>query len=130
MDLKSKRKIKVKSKKIVNSFKYAIEGLVQSFKTERNMKIHILIMVLVIIVGIYFKINTYEWIICVILFGAVISAELFNTTIETVVDMIMPYKDKKAKLAKDVSAAAVLVLAIASIIVGLMIFMPKIINII
>jgi len=119
-----------KSKSIIHSFKYATEGFLSAFKTERNMKIHILIMVLVIIVGIYFKINTYEWIICVILFGAVISAELFNTTIETVVDMIMPYKDKKAKLAKDVSAAAVLVLAIASIIVGLMIFMPKIINII
>lgn len=129
MKLKNKRKIKVKSKKIVNSFKYAIQGLLQSFKTERNMKIHVLIMILVIIAGFYLKINTYEWIICIILFGIVISGELFNTTIETVVDMIMPYKDEKAKIAKDVSAAAVLILAIASSIIGLIIFIPKIINI-
>lgn len=129
MKLKNKRKMRVKSKKIMNSFKYAFQGLAKSFKTERNMRIHILIMILVIIIGFYCKINIYEWIICVILFGMVISAELFNTAIETIVDMIMPYRDKKAKLAKDVSAAAVLVLAIASAIIGLIIFIPKIVKI-
>ena len=125
--MKSKKnEIKVKSKKIINSFKYAIQGLLTSFKTERNMKIHICIMILVIIVGILFKINKYEWIICVICFAIVIGGELFNTAIETVVDMVMPYKNEKAKLAKDVSAGAVLVLAMGAAIVGFIIFMPKI----
>ena len=125
--MKSKKnEIRVKSKKIINSFKYAIQGVLASFKTERNMKIHICIMILVIIAGILFKINKYEWIICVICFAIVISGELFNTAIETVVDMVMPYKNEKAKLAKDVSAGAVLVLAMGAAIVGLIIFMPKI----
>lgn len=121
-----KNEIKVKFKKIINSFKHAIQGILTSFKTERNMKIHTCIMILVIIVGILFKINKYEWIICVICFAIVIGGELFNTAIETVVDMVMPYKNEKAKIAKDVSAGAVLVLAMGAAIVGFIIFMPKI----
>ena len=120
------RKFKVKSKKLINSFKYAIQGIFSSFKTERNMKIHIFIMFLVIISGIILKINKYEWIICVLCFAIVISGELFNTAIETVVDMVMPYKNDKAKIAKDISAGAVLTLAIGAAIVGVIIFVPKI----
>lgn len=123
------RIIKVKTKRIINSFKYAIEGFISSFKTERNMKFHIFIMVLVILAGIILKITKAEWIVCIFCIAMVISAELFNTSIETVVDLVMPYKNEKAKIAKDVAAAAVLVLAIASAIIGLMIFIPKIIKI-
>ena len=118
-----------KMKKIKNSFKYAIEGICTSFKTERNMKIHIFIMILVIIAGIILKINKSEWIICIILFAIVIGSELFNTSIETIVDMVMPEKNKKAKIAKDVSAGAVLVVAIGAAIIGLVIFVPRILNI-
>ena len=117
-----------KTKKLINSFKYAIEGIISSFKTERNMKIHIFIMILVIIAGIILKISALDWIILVIMFAVVISAELFNTTFETVVDMITKERNEKAKLAKDIAAGAVLVLAIGSIIVGLIIFIPKILN--
>lgn len=116
-------------KKIKNSFKYAIEGIWTSFKTERNMKIHIFIMILVIIAGIILKINKSEWIICIILFAIVIGSELFNTSIETIVDMVMPEKNEKAKMAKDVSAGAVLVVAIGAAIIGLVIFVPRILNI-
>ena len=118
-----------KMKKIRNSFKYAIEGIWTSFKTERNMKIHIFIMILVIIAGIILKINKSEWIICIILFAIVIGSELFNTSIETIVDMVMPEKNEKAKIAKDVSAGAVLVVAIGAAIIGLVIFVPRILNI-
>ena len=93
------------------------------------MKIHILMMLLVAIAGIILKINVIEWIICIILFAIVISAELFNTAIETVVNMITMEKNEKAKIAKDVSAGAVLVTAIGSAIVGLIIFIPKVVNI-
>ena len=120
------RKFKVKSKKLINSFKYAIQGIFSSFKNERNMKIHIFIMFLVIISGIILKINKYEWIICILCFAIVISGELFNTAIETVVDMVMPYKNDKAKIAKDISAGAVLTLAIGAAIVGVIIFVTKI----
>lgn len=117
---------KVKSKEIINSFKYAFEGLILSLKTERNMKIHIIIMIVVIISGILLKINKYEWIICIVCFSIVIGGELFNTAIETVVDLVMPYKNEKAKNAKDISASGVLILAIGTAIIGLIIFVPKI----
>ena len=128
MNLRQKRKMKVETKKLINSFKYAGEGIISSFKTERNMKIHVLIMVLVIVFGLVLEISKLEWIICAILISIVISGELFNTAIETVVDMVMPEKNEKAKLAKDVSAGAVLVLAIGAAISGLVIFIPKIIE--
>lgn len=129
MELEQKRKIKVKTKKLINSFKYAIEGIKASFKSERNMKLHILAMILVIIFGIILKINKTEWCICIILFALVISSELFNTAIETTVDIAMPYKNDKAKLAKDISAGAVLIIALASLIIGGIIFIPKILEI-
>lgn len=130
MDLRKKRILKVKSKKLVNSFKYAGEGIVSSLKTERNMKIHVIIMFLVILAGVLLKINKEEWITCIICFAIVIAGELFNTAIETVVNIVMPYRNEKAKLAKDISAGGVLVLAIGAAIIGLIIFVPKIIEII
>ena len=130
MKSKKETKLEVETKKLFNSFKYAIEGIISSFKTERNMKIHIIIMILVIILSAILKISVTEWIICLILFALVISAELFNTAIETTVDLAMPEKNDKAKLAKDVSAAAVLVIALSSAIIGLIIFVPKIISLV
>ncbi len=117
-------------KKIINSFKYAIEGLVSSFKTERNMKIHIMAMIIVIALGIFMKLNKIEWCIITIAIVMVISAELFNTAIETVVDMVSPQKNPQAKLVKDIAAAAVLVLAIGAAVIGIIIFGPKIVTII
>ena len=117
----------MKNKKWINSFKCAIQGIKQAVKTERNVKIHITIMILVIIAGIVLKINTQEWIICIILFGLVISLELVNSAIEATVDIAMPEINEKAKVAKDVAAGAVLVSAIASAIIGLIIFIPKVI---
>lgn len=126
MNLKQKRKIKVKTKKLANSFKYAMQGFISSFQTERNMKIHIFIMLCVVILGFYLKISETEWMLCILSIAVVIAGELFNTAIETVVDMVMPYKNEKAKLAKDVAAAAVLVLAVGAALIGIMIFIPKI----
>lgn len=114
-------------KKLINSFRYAIEGFASSFKTERNMKIHVLAMAIVVILGFVLKISALEWCICSIAIALVIGAELFNTAIETVVDMISPQKNPKAKLAKDISAAAVLILSLGAAVAGLIIFIPKII---
>ena len=83
-------------------------------------------MIVVISAGIILKINKYEWIACILCFAIVISGELFNTVIETVVDMVMPYKNEKAKIAKDISAGAVLILAMGAAIVGIIIFSSKI----
>ena len=113
-------------KKLINSFKYEIEGFISSFKTERNMKIHVLAMLIVVALGIFLKLNKIEWCIIAIAIVIVLSAELFNTAIETVVDMISPEKNEKAKLVKDIAAASVLVLAMGAVIVGAIIFIPKI----
>lgn len=113
-------------KKLVNSFKYAYEGITTGIKEERNLKIHIMIMILVIILGIILKISKIDWIICIILFGFVISLELINTAIENTVDLITIEKNPKAKIAKDVAAGAVLIASITSAIIGLIIFIPKI----
>lgn len=113
-------------KKILNSFKYAIEGIINAIKTERNLKIDIIIMILVIIAGIYYKLSTGEWIACIVLFAIVIAAELLNTSIETTVDMISPGENKNAKKAKDIAAGAVLIIAVGAAIIGMLIFIPKI----
>lgn len=117
-------------KKLINSFKYAFEGLFVAIKRERNLKIHIFIMVIVILLGFLLKISEFEWILCIICFAMVIGGELFNTAIETAVDIAMPEKNKKAKVAKDVSASAVLIFAIGAAVIGIIIFIPKIINLI
>lgn len=114
-----------KEKNIFKSFKYAFEGILTSLKAERNMKIHFTIMIFVIILGIILKISKIEWIICIVLFGFVISLELVNTAIENTVDLITQEKNPKAKIAKDVAAGAVLISAITAAVIGLIIFVPK-----
>lgn len=118
----------MKNKKLINSFKYAFTGMWSAYKSERNMKIHIAVAILVILFGIFLQISTYEWLACIVCFAMVIGAEMFNTAIETVVDIAMPKKDERAKKAKDVAAGGVLVFAIGSAIIGSIIFIPKIID--
>ncbi len=114
------------SKGTTKSFKYAISGLKTAIKSERNMRIHVLSMILVIIAGIILKISIMEWVVCFILFGAVISSELMNTAIEKLVDMVAPYKNEKARIVKDIAASAVFVWAMVAAIVGIIIFLPKV----
>ena len=84
--------------------------------------------ILVMIASYILKLNYIEFSICLILIGLVLIAEFFNTAIESIVDMITLEKNPYAKKAKDVSAAAVLIFAIFSSIIGLIIFIPKIIS--
>jgi diacylglycerol kinase len=115
-------------KKFINSFKYPMSGLRYAYKNEQNLIVDIGMAVLVIIAGIIFKISIAEWAILTITVGLVISLELVNTAIEAVVDLVTENYHPPAKVAKDTSAAAVLVLAIVAMIEGLIIFLPKLIN--
>ncbi len=124
-----KEKFKHHNKNLLYSFGYAFQGIYSSFKSERNIKIHIFMMFLVILFGILLEISLLEWFVCIILFIIVIAGELFNTAIETVVDMVSPNKSEKAKLAKDISAGGVLVLTVGAFIIGVFIFIPKILSI-
>ena len=119
----------MKNTKLIDSFKYAYSGIATAFKSEKNMKIHFTMMMLVIIFGILLKISLNEWLVCIMLFCMVIGSEMINTAVENVVNLAMPTKNEVAKNAKDISAGAVLVFAIGSAIIGLIIFIPKIINV-
>lgn len=112
-------------KKRVLSFRYAFRGIREVFGNETNMKIHIVVAILVIICGFLFSISLTEWMFCLLCFGLVTGAEMFNTAIEKVVDLVSPEYHPLAGKAKDVAAGAVLICAIFAAIVGLLIFVPK-----
>ena len=124
----------LRNSSLLNSFKNAFNGIIVPIRDERNIKIHITIMILVIIAGIVLKISIIEWIICILLFSLVISAEIINTAIENAVNYTAKNSenpiDDNAKIAKDSAAGGVLVLAIGSAIIGLVIFVPKILALI
>ena len=112
-------------KKWIQSMKCAIKGIQETMVSQRNMKIHMVMMGLVILAGWFFGISPQEWWTCIILFGLVIGMEMVNTAIEVVVDRITKEKDDMARKAKDAGAGAVLVVAIAAAVIGLWIFIPK-----
>ena len=118
----------MKNKKLINSFKYAFKGLGSAVKSERNMKIHFTMMMLVIIAGIFFNIAIWEWITCFILFGLVIGMECVNTAIEIIVDMVSPKYNEAAGRAKDIAAGGVLACAIGAAVAGVFIFLPKVLE--
>lgn len=109
------------------SFAYAFKGLGFALK-ERNFKIHILAAVLVVISGRYLKISHSEWVVLLLCIGGVMSLEIINTAIENLVDKISPERNETAGKIKDLAAGAVLVFSIISAIIGLMIFLPYILN--
>ena len=128
MDMVSRDKLKEKGfKRLIKSFKYAVDGLVYAFKFEQNIVVHCLATVAVIIFGIFLKLSYIEWIVVFLIIGLVIATELINTSIEATIDLITDKKHPLAKVAKDTSAAAVMVFALIAVILGFMIFIPKII---
>lgn len=106
------------------SFKYAFEGLVFALKEEPNLKFHLLAAILVIAVGLILNISILDWILITILISLVTSVELTNTAIETVVDHLTQKEHPGAKMAKDISAGAVLVVSAVAAIAGILIFLP------
>ena len=114
-------------KKFLLSFTYPIKGLRYAYRNEQNLAVDVGVALLVTIAGFIFKLNLGEWSILALTIGLVISCELINTAIEAVVDLVTEDYHPLAKVAKDTAAAAVFVFAIVAIIVGLIIFLPKVI---
>lgn len=119
----------LKNKSLINSFKYACMGIKSAIKSERNMKIHVLATLIVTALGFILGLDPLEWVACIFSIVIVISSEMLNTAIETIVDLVSPNINPLAKKAKDIAAGSVLVMAIGAFLVGLIIFIPKIINI-
>jgi len=117
-------------KRILTSFQHAFEGLLTLWKEEPNARIHSLAVIIVILAGIFFEVNKWEWLMLTLMMGLVITAELFNTAIERIMDHVTPEKHPKVKVIKDLSAAAVLVLALTALVVGGIIFFPKIMSVV
>lgn len=122
---KNKRK-KYSLKRLINSFGYAIKGIITVYKTEQNIVIHTIAAFLVMLMAFYFKVSHLELSMLILVIGLVIAFEIINTALEYVVDMTMPNIHPMAKMAKDAASGAVLVTAIAAIMIGLIIFIPKI----
>lgn len=129
MDMESREKIKRRGlKRFFNSFTYSIDGLKYAYKAEQSLTIHCLAVLVVIFLGLFFKITQFEWLVCFILFGLVMATELINTSLEAVVDLTCPEFHPLAKIVKDTASAAVFVFAVVAFISGLIIFVPYIMN--
>lgn len=115
----------MKKRPLLQSFKWAGWGLIFSLKTQRNIRIHFIILLLALFLGFILKINLIEWLVLLTISVIVISLELINTSVEGMVDTFIKEYHPNAKIVKDVSAAAVLVAAVGAVIIGLIIFLPK-----
>jgi diacylglycerol kinase (ATP) len=110
--------------KRAKSFTHASRGVWVFLKATHNAWIHVVILILAIILGIYLGITKTEWMMLVFAAGLVLAAEAFNTAIEIDIDLTSPNFHPYARDTKDVAAGAVLISAIAAAIIGLMIFVP------
>lgn len=113
-------------KKEIKSFGDAIRGLIIFFAKERHAKLHFGIMLMVIIAGFYLHVSANEWILLCIAFALVIGSEALNTAIEKLSDIVQPEKHSGIRDVKDIAAGAVFFCVIIAIIIGLIIFIPKI----
>lgn len=117
---------KRKKHSLASSFRYGFQGIAAAAAKERNVRIHIVISIFVMIAGFAFSITQYEWIAILLAIGGMIALEMLNTAIERTVDMFTQEFHPLAKQAKDIAAGAVLFFAIICVIIGLIIFIPKI----
>lgn len=108
-------------KKRIEAFKYAFEGVYCALKNETHLKIHFGALVIVLFVGWYFQLSEPEWLSVIICAGVVIAAEMINTAIERLCDFVSTEKRPEIKYIKDVSAGAVLILALMSLSISLVI---------
>jgi diacylglycerol kinase (ATP) len=113
-------------RKRLGSFRYAFKGIRHAFVVEHNFRIHTVATVLVIAAGFYFKVTNSEWIILLFAIGFVLVAELFNSAIEMLADFISPGENKTIGKIKDISAGAVLLAVLISVLAGMLVFWPHI----
>ena len=117
-----------KKHSLFNSFSYAFQGIKTAFKNEPHMRIHSFFAVLTLILGLILRLSYIEWLLLAFTIFYVITLELLNTVLENIVNLASPEINPYAKVAKDVSAACVLMAAFLSTCVGIALFLPKIIN--
>lgn len=113
---------------LTSAFKDAFSGLFYFFSGERNGRIQTCIAILIILLSLFLHISAMEWIVVLLCIGIVLSMEMFNSAVEKLCDIIHKDYHPAIKIVKDVSAAAVLWVSIISAVIGIIIFLPKIIS--
>lgn len=113
---------------LLKNFDFAFEGLKTAFTNGRNFRIQVVMGALAIILGLFLHIDPFEWLDLTLVIASVLILELMNTAIEAIVDIVSPEIQPRAKIAKDVAAASVLVASIAAIFIGAFLFLPKILS--
>ena len=115
-------------KRFLKSFKYSLDGLKYAYKNEQSMLVHLIVTIIAITLGILFKISNFEWIITIFVLSVTASLELLNTAIEAVCDMVTLEYNKLAKVAKDTASASVFFTSMLGAVSGLIIYVPKFIE--
>ncbi|MGB0839876.1 MAG: diacylglycerol kinase family protein [Chitinophagales bacterium] len=113
-------------KRLMKSFGHALRGMGYVIRAERNMQIHLFAVVVVVVAGIWLNITETEWLAILLAMGLVVVSETMNTAIESVVDLVSPEQHPLAGRAKDVAAGAVVFATITAVLVGILVFLPKI----
>ncbi len=114
-----------KSPDLISSFRNAFTGLWYALRTQRNARIHLIVTLLVSAVGVWLGLSIEQWCFIILSIGMVWMAELSNTVLENVVDLLSPDYHALAKTAKDVKAGVVVVASLAAVLIGLLVLGPK-----
>jgi diacylglycerol kinase len=114
----------MRSRNIFESFRFAFSGLWYALRTQRNTRIHLTITAAVVVLGLFLGLSYVQWAVVTLTIGFVLVSEMLNTVAETLVDLTSPGYHPLAKIVKDVTAGAVLLAAIVSIVVGLLVLGP------
>ena len=114
----------MRSRNILESFRFAFSGLWYALRTQRNTRVHLAIAAVVVVLGLCLNLSYVQWAVLTLTIGFVLVSEMLNTVAETLVDLISPGYHPLAKVIKDVTAGAVLLTAIVSVVVGLLVLGP------
>ena len=106
------------------SFRYAFQGIWHILKYEHNSRIHLIAAIMALLLGAFFHISKTDWLVIILCIGLVFSAEIANSLIEMLVDLVSPEKNEKAGKIKDIAAGGVLVAALVALVAGIIVFLP------
>ena len=119
----------MKNRRLKDSFTNAFRGIYQAFKTENNIRLHVVSAIIVIITAFILEFSQIEWILVIVVIIIVIVTEILNTAVEYAIDMVCGNEyNEIAKYAKDIAAGATLIAACGAFVIGVILYLPKMIN--
>lgn len=118
----------IRINRLFKSFGYAFKGLFKTFREEQNLRIQTTVSLVILILGIYFNVSRLEWALLIIVISLVLVAEITNSAVERITDVLKPRINSYVKEIKDIMAAAVLLSSLAAVIVGVFIFWPYLVQ--